>query len=311
MIVREKPGLLAIFLIFRQKDGSILPRIYPQLLVVMGLSALVVLGHRDFPYLVPVVSSAPFALIGIALSIFLGFRNNACYDRWWEGRKQWGALVAICRDFGRQTMLLNGRAQGQGAALRGELLNLTIGFTFALVQHLRPGGASDRIVERLAPADVNAFLASRNRPDFILRRMSESLARAQNQGLVSDIEFTLLDSTIRGMGGAQAACERLRTTQVPFAYTLLLHRTAYIFCFLLPFGFADLLGWLAPVAAGIVAYTFFGLDTLGNELEEPFGTWPNCLPIEALADIIAINLRESMGERDLPELPQPKNFILM
>ena len=311
MIVREKPGLFAIFLIFRRQDGSILPRIYPQLLFVMGLSALVVLGHRYFPHLVPAVSSAPFALIGIALSIFLGFRNNACYDRWWEARKQWGALIGACRDLGRQTLLLNGRAQGQGTALRVDLVNLAIGFTFALLLHLRPGGDPARVLERLDPQDVDAFLASRNRPEFILRGMSGRLAQARAQALVSDVEFVLLDGTIARMSAALAACERLRTTPVPFAYTLLLHRTAYIFCFLLPFGFADLLGWLAPLAAGIVAYTFFGLDTLGDELEEPFGDWPNDLPIAAMADTIAINLREALGERDLPALPAPVDFVLM
>jgi putative membrane protein len=98
---------------------------------------------------------------------------------------------------------------------------------------------------------------------------------------------------------------------VPFGYTLLLHRTAYLFCFLMPFGFADTLGWGSPFAAALAAYTFFGLDALGNELEDPFGNLPNDLPLGALAETIEINLREAMGETNLPALPKPVDYVLM
>ncbi|WP_341991477.1 bestrophin family protein [Azorhizobium sp. AG788] len=311
MIVRDKPSILSIFFIVRRASGSMLVQIYPQLLLVMGLSALVVLGHRHAPQFVPVVSSAPFALIGIALSIFLGFRNNACYDRWWEARKQWGELVKACRDLARQTLLLEGRAGTRGVDVRAALVDHAIAFTYALLQHLRPGEDEQRILERLPKAIHGRFRPNRNRPDFILREMGAILATAYRDKLISDIEFSLFDRTVSQMASVHAACERIRTTPVPFAYTLLLHRTAYMFCFLLPFGFADLTGWLTLFAAGMVAYTFFGLDTLGDELEEPFGELPNDLPIAAMADTIAIGLREALGETDLPPLPIPVDFVLM
>jgi putative membrane protein len=106
-----------------------------------------------------------------------------------------------------------------------------------------------------------------------------------------------------------AACERIRLTPLPFAYTVLLHRTAYLFCLLLPFGLADTLGWFTPVLAGAVAYTFFGLDLLGDELEEPFGTAPNDLPLLALARTAERNLLEALGEPQ-PESLQPVDFVL-
>ena len=99
-------------------------------------------------------------------------------------------------------------------------------------------------------------------------------------------------------------------TPLPFAYTLLLHRTAYLFCFILPFGFADTLGWATPLAAMLVAYTFFGLDALGEELEEPFGLMPNNLPISAYATTIEIHLRSALGETDLPPMPVPIDYVL-
>ncbi len=308
MIVRDRPGLVSLFFILR---GSVLPMIFPQVLFVLALSTLVVLAHRFMPEQVPGFNSAPLALVGIALSVFLGFRNNACYDRWWEARKDWGLLVIAARSLARQSLILDGRAIDGEPAPRRRLLQLAIAFSYALLIHLRPGGDHGRILLRLPKERHVAFLESRNRPDFLLREMGALTARLKAAGALSDIEYSVLEGSIRDMSAVLSACERIRFTPVPFGYTLLLHRTAYIFCFLLPFGFADALGWLTPFATALVAYTFFGLDALGNELEEPFGDLPNDLPIGAIAETIEINLREALGERDLPPLPEPKNFILM
>ena len=136
MIVRDRPNLLQLFFILR---GSIVNRIFPQILGVGSLSAIVVLAHQIQPDFLPVFNGAPFTLLGIALSIFLGFRNNACYDRWWEARRQWGELVFASRTFARQTLLLE-----ENGDERRHLLYLTIAFAQALVLHLRQGEAPAR-----------------------------------------------------------------------------------------------------------------------------------------------------------------------
>ncbi len=166
-------------------------------------------------------------------------------------------------------------------------------------------------MRHLAPSEVEFYRTAQNRPDLLLRLMSADLARLRAGGGISDIQYQMLDASVGQMGAVQAACERIRNTPLPFGYTLLLHRTAYLFCFLLPFGFVDTLGWGSPFVAALVAYTFFGLDALGDELEDPFSNRPNALAIGALADTIEINLREALGETDLPPLPQPKDFVLM
>jgi ion channel-forming bestrophin family protein len=305
MIVRDRPSLATLFFVLR---GSILPNIIPQLLLVAGLSSLVVLGHHVFPGIVPSFSGAPIAIMGVTISIFLGFRNNACYDRWWEGRKWWGQMLVSARNLARQTLFLDIR--GQGAARR-RVLCLIIAFGFAMVRHLRPQAASNGGLARLTPNDLAALETSRNAPDLLLRKVSEELANLSQQGHVTDVEFAMLDRSLSELAGVQGACERIRNTPVPFAYSLLLHRTAHIFCFILPFGFDDVLGWFTPLASAIMAYTFFGLDALGDELEEPFGNRPNNLPIDALARTIEINLLEALGETDLPPKPEPTAFVLM
>ncbi|WDZ78874.1 bestrophin family protein [Ensifer adhaerens] len=298
---------MKLFFILR---GSVIQRIFPQVLFVFGLSAFVVWAHRADPGIVPSVNSGPFALLGIALSVFLGFRNNACYDRWWEARKDWGQLIFTSRDLARQTLVL-GEAKASENETRQRLLNIAIAFAHALVGHLRPGTHAGRALARLPEDLAPGYKASRNAPDYLLREMGRDLAGLRGSGAISDFQWAQLDGTVGRMSAMLAACERIRNTPVPFGYTLLLHRTAYLFCFLLPFGFADALGWATPFVTALVAYTFFGLDALGDELEEPFGVLPNDLPIMALAEIIEINLREALGETDLPPLPQPKDYILM
>lgn len=308
MIVRETPNLLRLFLEIR---GSVIRRIYPRVLVVMLMSAVVVWAHTHHPNLIPLVDGAPFYLIGLTLSIFLGFRNNACYDRWWEGRKLWGHLFAYSRDLARQTKLLlqNGDEAARG---RDRLIKLNIVLVEDLVRHLRHGDRLGNNAETLLSRDERlALLKAFNAPNYVIQLMGDCLAGMSMKGNISDIEFGILDRTVCQMNEAIAGCERLRNTPVPYGYTLLLHRTAYLFCFLLPFGLANMLGPITPVAAGVIAYTFFGLDALGDELEMPFGTMPNALPIVAISKSIEITLREALGERDLPEMPIPIKSVLL
>ena len=190
-------------------------------------------------------------------------------------------------------------------------MTLGCAFAHALVSHLRPAAREhQRTLNFLTAEQGDAWRAGCFPPDSITRAMGEDLAALRRSGALSDILFQTLDRTLGDMTMVQTTCERIRATPVPFGYTLLLHRTAYLFCFLLPFGFADTLGWATPIANMLVAYTFFGLDALGDELEEPFGLRANNLPLAALAQTIEIILREAMGEPDLPKLPEPVNNVL-
>jgi ion channel-forming bestrophin family protein len=309
MIVRPRPNVLQLLFILR---GSIVPDIIGQIASMAVFATLVILAQHAWPKFVPVFDGAPFALVGIALSIFLGFRNNACYDRWWEARRQWGEHIFLARNFARQTLALEAMPGPEGVESRRRLLRLVIAFTWTLAKHLRPSAESrSGPTQWLEGEEVDFVGQARNRPDAILRLIGRELARLRAGGMISDMMFQTLDNTLGRMALVQAACERIANTPVPFAYTLLLHRTAYVFCILLPFGFADALGWATPFAVVMVAYTFFGLDALSFQLEEPFADIPNGLAISAMAETIEINLRDALGETNLPPLPLPRGFILM
>jgi putative membrane protein len=119
-----------------------------------------------------------------------------------------------------------------------------------------------------------------------------------------------MDKTFTRMTAAAASCERIRNTPMPFSYALLLHRTAYMYCFLLPFGLVDTTGFMTPFVVAIVAYTFYGLDALGDELEEPFGLESNDLPLDTICRSIEISLGRTLGETDLPAPLRPEGYRL-
>ena len=283
---------------------SILPRIAPQVIMAAVVaSAVVVLSQHD-PELFRNFTAAPFTLLGIALSIFLGFRNNACYDRWWEARRQLGALIGETRSFARWTMSLPGgdRARRERAVLR------VIGYTYALMAHLR-GDTVPEEVARYTP-DAALYKAAANLPDALLRATAGEMSAMLHDGEFGEIAMARFDDRLTSLAGMQVACERIRSTPTPFTYSLLLHRTAYAFCFLLPFGVAGMLRWASPLLCGLIAYAFFGLDALGDELQEPFGTGMNALPLYAMARTVEISLLEAVGETDLPAPAQPVQNIL-
>ena len=163
----------------------------------------------------------------------------------------------------------------------------------------------------LVDALITANKAGHNIPDSILRLVTALLLQARQAGRLDSITYCSMAEHINQLTAIQGACERIRYTALPFAYTLLLHRTAHIFCVLLPLGLVHSLGHATPLLTALVAYTFFGLDALGDELEEPFGTSQNDLPLDAITRVIEIDLAEYRGLENRPEPLKPQNFVLM
>ncbi|MBH2018646.1 bestrophin family protein [Polaromonas sp.] len=313
MIVRDRPSGIRLFFAVR---GSILKRIWLTLLVNTLSAILVTILHGNFFALKITLTTIPFTLIGLPLAIFLGFRNSTAYDRYWEGRKLWGELVLRCRSLARQcqsfiqpSSAFSGQAPEVDAA-RQRMIYRGIGFVHALRLQLRDRKDYAEL-QRWAPEAEWARLASASsKHDALMLEIGRELGACQRQGWIDPCLAVSIDTTLSGMTAAAAACERIKGTPIPFSYTLLLHRTAYLYCFLLPFGLVDTIGFMTPFVVVIVAYTFFGLDALGDEIEEPFGLEANDLPLDTLCRAIEANLLESLGEPVLHPKMEPVNHCL-
>ena len=311
MIVRDRPSGIRLFLVVR---GSILKRIRLTLLINTLSAILVTVVHGNFFALKITLTTIPFTLMALPLAIFLGFRNSAAYDRYWEGRKLWGELVLRCRALSRQCQSFIQPADlaqaAEAEAARQRLLYRTIAFVHALRLQLRDQTDYSEIRRWVPDAEWSQLQAASNKHDRLVLEMGKELGQCQRRGWIDPCLTVTLDNTLSALNAAAASCERIKSTPIPFSYTLLLHRTAYLYCFLLPFGLVDTIGFMTPFVVAIVAYTFFGLDALGDEIEEPFGMEANDLPLDTLCRAIEINLLESLDETELPAKLEPVNYCL-
>ncbi|MCA9622319.1 MAG: bestrophin [Myxococcales bacterium] len=285
--------------VFAVRTGTVMQQIWRRWLLVGALAISVTYYHHLFE-LKTGLTVAPFSLVGLALSIFLGFRNNTSYDRFWEGRKLWGALVNTSRSLARQLLTL---VRPASEALRRELIYRVIAYVHGLRLHLRDDDDLSVLEKFLPEEEVEALRAEKNRPAAIAHRLAERLRDLYDDEAIHAFHLASLDRNLGALIDIQGGCERIKATPIPYSYNVLIHRIVAVYCFSLPFGLVTTTNLFTPVVVLIVSYAFFGLDALGDQIEEPFGVDPNDLPLDTLCAIIETNLRQRLGETQLPKIP--------
>ena len=275
MIIREKPGLLQILFAVR---GSVLPHIGPTLLTFVALSAGVV-AFDHWVFALPQSAATPFSVLGVALSLFLGFRNNAAYDRWWEARKLWGALLVDLRSLAREADLFLPKPQAQRLTRAG--------LAFA---HLH------RCQLRKLPPDQAALAWGDDAcAGATLDAMNAVLAEARRDGTLDGFGARTLSQRLASIELNQAGGERIAATPLPYVYSLLIFRTVYLYCLLIPLALIGAEGWMTPVFTGLIAYVFLGLAEVTEDLAHPYGATLNALPLDAICRTMEISLAPHLG----------------
>ena len=249
-----------------------------------------------------------FAILGISLAIFHGFCNNAAYDRFWEGRKLWGTLVWLSRNIARQVLTLPNVSMAEKQAF----IRHQIAFVHSLRQQLR-GEDNTANLQRLLTVEEQQAVVGQ---DFIALRltqiMGQMLAKWQAEQKIDVWQWQSLDNTLGEIAHIQAGCERINNTPIPYAYFVLLHRTVYLYCFMLPFGLGNTIGWVTPFVVSFVGYTFMALNEIVDEISEPFGTGENELPLGMMCDTIETQLAMLSHQQFAPEQKPrvPANVVI-
>ncbi|MDQ2066120.1 bestrophin family ion channel [Xinfangfangia sp. CPCC 101601] len=292
MIVRDKPDVWDLLTALR---GSIVPRITLPVLLLTAIATAVVAPERH-AHILPRLDGTAFTVFGIGLSLFLGFRNNAAYDRWWEARKLWGGLLADLRSLARETEVFVADPPLRHQILRGALVYLH----------------AHRInLRRLSPqAKGQEPVASAPHPPCAaLDRVNALVAEAHRSGQVDGFGARALTGRLASMALQQAGCERVANSPLPFVYSLLIYRTSYLYCLLLPLALTSSTGWMTPVLVAVVAYMFLGLAEVTEELSHPFASSPNGIALDAICRAAEISLAPHLGET-APEALAPVNHYL-
>ncbi len=295
MIVRPMQSWFRMLFVW---NGSVLQSIIPQLIVIGILSSVAVLTHGVvFGEKIP-LSTVPFTLFGLTLAIFLVFRNNASYARFTEARLLWGNLLISSRTLVSQILCY--QPESVDDAERTHVANTLIAFVYALKHQLRKTDATDDLVRLLGKQRTDDLRHKHYKPVAILNDIRSRLASSKGLPLESDMTRWMLDTQINELERSVGGCERIASTPIPFAYSVLLHRTAYAYCMLLPFGLVDSIEIFTPLICVFISYTLIALEAIANEVAEPFSLAPNALALDAITRTIERSILELCG-REIPE----------
>ena len=154
---------------------------------------------------------------------------------------------------------------------------------------------------------IEAFATHINPPQYALEHIQYDLIQAHRQHEISDITYTHLSAHLNTLGMIQAGCDRIASTPVPFAYSVLLHRAIHSFCIMLPFGLEAALGLWTPLMVAWLVYMFLGLDMLSAQLEDPFGRQDNNLPLDSLVRLVEREILTALNVAQVPPALQPHN----
>ncbi len=268
--------------VFRLR-GSVLPRLFPRILVAAGFGAF-----AAWLYVTRGVKFPPIAhtLIGVALGLLLVFRTNASYDRYWEGRRLLGAMVNRTRDLSRQIATLIEGDDAATAAERSELRRLTAAFYWVSIFGLQKLTDLGNLAGHLEPAEVAALEKRSARAPILLGWISQRLVALARAGKLTEPRLQLFDANLTALVDALGGAERIVKTPIPFAYAQHIKTFVVLFCLTAPFAMAESMKWYTPIAAALLAFALYGIDEIGVEIEDPFGDDPNDLPMDRIGAAI-------------------------
>ena len=235
-----------------------------------------------------------YSLLGVMLSIFLVFRTNTAYDRWWEARKQWGALVNNTRNF---AIYVHAMFPVEDTSIRKYMAKHIANFCYALVEHLREGVKLENLIF-LTDEDIAIYQTKGHVPNYIAYKAFEPLAEAHRNGVINEGDYINIKAQHQSLLDILGACERIKKTPIPFSYSVYMKLFITAYGILLPFSLITTFGYGTIPLAMFVFFALIGIELMGEEIEDPFGLDCNDLPTGDIAHTIRNNIYEILDIRN-------------
>ena len=284
-----------------------------------GLALIVLatwLANRLIEFEEPTTLLPSIAVFGTVMSLFLAFKTNESYNRWWEARMLWGSLVNYSRSFGRQVINLlslniglNIKSEEELTTIKKEIVYRHIGYINALRMALRSQKQPEELQPFLKQDELDRLAQLANLPTQLIQQQAASLKEIFTDNS-NDYRYMQIDSTLNEFYNIQGACERIKNTVFPRIYSHLTTIFTWIFAFSLIFSLYDELNWQILVMRTIVAFVFLTLEKISRKLKDPFENAITDTPMTALCRTIEIDLRQMLGEKETPPPIAPVKGIL-
>ncbi|USI72434.1 bestrophin family protein [Sphingomonas morindae] len=240
--------------------------------------------------------SLPLTLFGTALALFIGFRSNSAYQRWWEGRTLWGAMINASRSIARASIAFIEGEGGDAARLRTIIVRRQIAYVQALRCQLRRQDPAPEVHRLLDAAEIGDALDRTNVANGLLDGTARRIAEARRAGLIDTIQQTRMEAVLVDIANAQGGMERLKNTPLPSQYRSFPTFFTRLFCVLLPIGLVEALGVATPIGSGVAGLMFLAALRIGDDLTDPFGNTVHDVPLSAMCRTIEIDLLQAIGE---------------
>jgi putative membrane protein len=233
-------------------------------------------------------TTAVHSLLGIVLGLFLVFRTNSAYDRWWEGRKQWGALVNNTRNL---AMKLGAFLPEDDKETRSFFAQMIPNFVFSMKEHLRDGVVMEEI-DVVGEDFMKNFEGISHVPNKLSLMLYIKVNELYKDGVFTDHQFFLLDKELKSFSDVLGACERIRNTPIPYSYSMYIKKFIFTYILTMPLAFIyPFQYWSIPMVL-MVFFMLMTIELIAEEIEDPFGKDVNDLPTDTLANKIKANVRE-------------------
>ncbi|WP_158941657.1 bestrophin family protein [Granulicella sp. S190] len=284
------------------------------LLILVLYDVAVVAAYKVMHWSWVALPHIPLALFGSAIGIIVGFRNQSAYGRWWEARQLWGSVVNNSRSWARQVttgmLPLKGEDPAELKAMQRRMVYLQIAYAHALRQHLRKLEPWPELAPLLEPHEVEALRAQKNVPLAIQETMGRLLNECLVREWIDALQWRAMDESLNDLMDAQGGCERIKNTPMPKQYDYFPQLFVHIYCVLLPLALVTNMGWFTPLGSTLVGFIFLALDKIGRDLEDPFDNTIYDVPLTSITTTIETNLRQLLGESELPAATVVVNAVL-
>jgi ion channel-forming bestrophin family protein len=280
------PALLSL----NQADTA--RKLWPLLLAMTLYTTLVALAVLEWAHVTWETDWSNVAvmhsLLGFAISTLLVFRTNTAYDRWYEGRRLWGALTNNGRNLAiKLAHIINANDAEDRRFFRVMIPN----FAFVLKNHLRDTFLAEDW-EALPEYPAEALPQGKHLPNYVASELFGRLNKLYFVGVIQPEQLLVLNAEFQALTDITGACERIKNTPIPYSYSSFLKKFIVIYCITLPFGYVmSLHYWVIPVVV-FIFYVLTSLEVIAENIEDPFGLDANDLPTEAFCE----NLRKHVGE---------------
>lgn len=253
--------------------------------------------------------SGVISMIGIVLSILMGFRISSAYDRWWEARKIWGDVVNSSRSLARQLITFTHQSSLDKHHLES-LIYRHIAFVYAMGYSLRRQPYNAIIKPFLPEDEYDQVINKSNLPNLLLLHHLFAVKQLEKDGNLTNFEMLKVEDTVSRLTASLGAAERIKNTPFPLPYSYFTSILVHLFALMVPFGMVELAVMAIPVSIAVI-FIFLAIEQIAIEIQDPFANRENDIPVNAISKMIEIDLKEMLGDLVLPGKKHPKDGVLM